>query len=209
MQTVPVSDSTRQPPHPPAHRAGGQRRSQLSPAACADSDRPALAGARGRGRRPGLGRSRIRAAGGDDRRLLAARSGPGRVSQRLSRIAFPQVDLVAAGGALGAGESARTLSPGTALCPAPLPGHRHGGLEYGAGARASRAPVRTQTMPCTSLRGHSRPSLPMRPQYCRAECRALVRCQAAAVQPIPDPVSTDQTPPSGSDAGMPASGCRS
>jgi hypothetical protein len=38
---------------------------------------------------------------------------------------------------LGAGEPARSLSSGTALCPAPLPGHRYGGLECGARAHST------------------------------------------------------------------------
>ena len=51
---------------------------------------------------------------------------------------FPQVDLVTAGGGAGAGKPARALPPGTALCSAPLPGHRYGCLEYGARARTGQ-----------------------------------------------------------------------
>ncbi len=65
------------------------------------------------------------------------------------RGSFPQVDLVTAGGVIRRGEPARTLSPGTALRPAPHSGHRYGGLEHGARARSARSGLRSHA--CGSL----------------------------------------------------------
>ncbi len=142
MQPFPVPILPYAPAHPAAHRAGGERRSQLPPAAGAGACRPALAGSRGRGRRGGVGRGRSRASRGGDRRLVAAGSGSERVPERLQR-KLSRGRCGDRGGLERRREPARALPAGTALRAAPQPGDRHGGVERGSrdGRSANRAAI--------------------------------------------------------------------
>ena len=202
MQPFPVPVLPAATSHPAAHRAGGQRRPQLPPAAHPDPHRSALAGARGRGRRAGLGRGRIRAARGHHRRLLAARSRSGRVSRDFRR-RFPEVDLVTAGGATAARRA--RAAPTARSCSTPCAARRTPTRRRGTrrprsnnaklGARPS-GPAGMRTMPLWPVRLHGRdPPAPHRQLHRSAATDAVLTppsvptCCAVGARSEPQPSS--------------------